>query len=197
MSTGTPSATALSYLLPAASPQMTKLVFFDTLPETFAPLAFRRAPASSRVMPDSTRLPVSTKVRPASVCGTSSAGASSARFTPRCARRRSTSWLAGVRKNECTLAATMPPTPSTSVSSSTLAAESASMVGNAATICSAVVLPTWRMPRPNSTRANERPLLASMAATSFAAMVEPRCTGVPSFFERPVSRVASSYSSSV
>ena len=49
------------------------VVFFDTLPDTFAPRAFSAAPASSRFMPLCVRLPVSTNVSPSSVCGSASA----------------------------------------------------------------------------------------------------------------------------
>ena len=63
-------------------------------------------------------------------------------------------------------------------------------------MASAVVLPTCRMPSPNSTRAKVRPFDASMAATSFFATVCPRRTGSPSAFTRPMSKLASSSSDS-
>ncbi len=48
--TVTPSSRAFVSLLPALSPAMTKSVFFDTLPATFAPSASSRFAASSRVI---------------------------------------------------------------------------------------------------------------------------------------------------
>ena len=103
----------MSYFEPAFSPATTKLVFFDTDPDTLAPMAFRRAPASSRVMPECASIPVSTKVRPASTWGTSSptATASSAMVTPAARNRSMTDTLSGVRKNSHIPWATFGPTP--------------------------------------------------------------------------------------
>src|SRR5690606_21510236 len=55
-----PSSCAVASLDPAASPATTRCVFFDTLPETFAPRASSFAPASSRLIEASP--PVSTTV---------------------------------------------------------------------------------------------------------------------------------------
>src|SRR3984957_15732882 len=63
-STGTPSDSALSSLDPAFDPATTKLVFFDTEPDTFPPSAWIASAASSLVRPSS--VPVSTTVTPAS-----------------------------------------------------------------------------------------------------------------------------------
>ena len=60
-----------------------------------------------------------------------------------------------------------------------------------------MVLPTWRIPNPKSTRAKGRLFDSAMAATSFAATVCPTRTGSPSLFVRPVSTWESSTSSSV
>ena len=190
----------MSYLLPAASPATTKLVFFDTLPDTFAPRAFSAAPASSRFMPLCVRLPVNTNVSPSSVCGSASAASastSSARRTPCFANRSMTCTLSGVRRNRYVECAIFGPTPSTAASCSSVAAISASMLGNARASVSAMVLPTWRIPSPNSGRANGRVRDSSMAATSFFATVCPRQMGSPSLFVRPVCSCASSTSSSV
>src|SRR5436190_8827595 len=80
-STGTPSESALSYLLPALSPATTKSVFFDTDDATLPPRPVISSLASSLVRPG--RVPVSTTVTPAS--GRASApppGRSSASTTP-------------------------------------------------------------------------------------------------------------------
>src|SRR5690349_177871 len=62
--TSTPSSLALSSFEPASLPATTKLVFFDTLPATFAPSASSFSFASSRVSDVS--VPVSTTVCPSS-----------------------------------------------------------------------------------------------------------------------------------
>ena len=108
-----------------------------------------------------------------------------------------TAALSGVRRNKYALRAIFGPTPSMTARSSSEASISASMDGYAAASSSAMVLPTWRMPSPNSARANGRVRLSSMAATSFFATVDPRRMGSPSLFTRPMSRSDSSTSSSV
>ena len=60
----TPSDCALASFEPASAPTTRKLVFFDTLPDTFAPSARSASSAASRCRPAS--VPVITKVRPAS-----------------------------------------------------------------------------------------------------------------------------------
>src|ERR1700684_1497785 len=63
-STGTPRASARSYLDPGLAPATTKPVFFDTEPDTFPPRVVIASAASPLVRPDS--VPVMTTVTPAS-----------------------------------------------------------------------------------------------------------------------------------
>src|SRR6185312_13055053 len=110
----TPSCTALSSFDPASSPATTKLVFFETEPETLPPAASMRSLASSRVRVGS--VPVRTKVRPARAVPITFF---SARMLRPSDLKSAISWrFLSMEKNSTMASATRGPTSLTAVKSS-------------------------------------------------------------------------------
>ena len=142
-----PSSCAFASLDPAASPAITRSVFFDTLPATFAPSATRRALASSR---DSwLRLPVRTTVLPANGLSISSAFTTTGagQRTPSASSCAMTSRLLSSAKKLKVWVATTMPTSGTFCSSSMVACSRASRVPKCAARPAAVASPTSRIPK--------------------------------------------------
>ncbi len=80
--TSTPSCCALVSLEPASTPAITRSVFLETLPVTFAPNACSRCLASSQVKVDN--VPVGTIVFPASGCYESTGCSTIGQLMPAC-----------------------------------------------------------------------------------------------------------------
>ncbi len=125
---------------------MTKPVFFDTLFVILPPRAVTAAAASSRVKPS--RPPVSTKVRPVSVCASvgPSAGAGPVRFTPAARSFSISARLVGMVNHFRMLSTITGPMPSTASSSSSVASAIRSRWPSVLASARAAVGPTWRMP---------------------------------------------------
>src|SRR5690606_19924567 len=118
--TGTPNCWASANLLPAPGPATTHDVFFETLPDTFAPSSCRRDFASSRDIASS--VPVSTYVWPASGCSSRARALIAGQVTAAACSRRMTSILRGTAKKSTICCATIGPTSGTRCSFSTSAA---------------------------------------------------------------------------
>src|SRR4051794_6216539 len=108
--TGTPRLSALSALLPGASPTTTYDVLLETEPVTLPPSAWTAAAAPSRLQPS--RVPVITTVTPSSSRGPRST-ASSAIRTPAAAHLSTTAARHGSWNHSSTASAITGPTPST------------------------------------------------------------------------------------
>ena len=173
-----PSAAACLSLEPAPGPATTRSVFADTEPAALAPSRSACALASSRLIVSS--LPVNTTVLPATALSCVSTTKSGGETSD---NRSSQTWtLCGSWKKSPSASTTTGPTPSIASSSAraslaTLPSPSASWpCARSATSRSAgsvtkrfirsraVTTPTWRMPRPNSSRAASGRRLASIAA---------------------------------
>src|SRR6266481_1507341 len=151
-STGTPSSRAFASFEPASLPATTKLVFFDTLPDTLAPRAVSASCACSRLMLPS--VPVMTTVRPESAGGPAVAAARSisGHFTPLSRKALITLRCSSDAKNAARCAATTGPTSGTWRIALSSAPISGSSVPKCRASASAVASPTSRMPSPYSSR---------------------------------------------
>ena len=171
--TTSPNSRALSSLLPASSPATTKWVFFDTEPATLPPAASISARASSR--PSVGRVPVSTRVLPASTWGARLAAAPSpsGHWMPAARSWSTTSRLCGWSKNVRRLCATTGPTSLTCSNSSSVACITRSSAPKCLARSLAVASPTWRMPSANKKRGKLVCLLLSSPANRLTALLSP------------------------
>ncbi len=169
---GTPSSSAfVSLEAPGPSPTTSAVVFLETLPGDLPPRALIAASTCSRVKPSS--VPVTTTVRSARVCGTSSTSGPS-RFTPAARSRSSTSRWASSANQAAAASAMVGPTPSTAASSSTGASSMRSRWPNAPARSCAPAGPRWRMLSPTSSRSSVRSFDASMARCRLAMEISPQ-----------------------
>ncbi len=170
-----PSASALASFDPAPGPAATKSVFFETLDAAFPPACTMASNAPSRVNPS--REPVATTVTPertppAATAAPGPGWPGVAHCTPAAVHSSTISRCQSISNQAMRASAMIPPTPSTSASSSRLAARMASSEPKYSASDLAATGPTCRMFSATSKRASGRVLAASRLASSSTAFFE-------------------------
>ena len=177
---GTPAASALVTLLaPGLSPATRAKVLALTLPGLVPPRATTSAAASSLDHPAS--VPVTTTALPARTCGPTSTGSGTTPKSTPAARSRSTNARLLSRPNQAAIdRAMIGPSPATPPSSSSDAAMIASSVPKWAASACAAAGPRCLIPRAVSRRGSGRWRDASMAPSSFSALIAANPSSVSS-----------------